>query len=44
MEPVAHYGIRKEEKNFKITVKWTDGSYKTFQVKDLNQEIKVKQE
>ena len=26
MEPVAHYGIRKKEKNFKIENRWTIGS------------------
>ena len=26
MEPVAHYGIRKKEKNFKIEIRWTNGS------------------
>ena len=25
MEPVAHYGIRKGEKNISIKVVWTDG-------------------
>ena len=26
MEPVAHYGIRKNEKDFKVEVKWTNGT------------------
>ena len=25
MEPVAHYGIRKNEKDFRVEVKWTNG-------------------
>ena len=28
MEPVAHYGIRKNEKNFKVEVKWTNSTTK----------------
>ena len=29
MEPVAHYGIRKKEKNIRIQIKWTNGKTKT---------------
>ncbi len=43
MEPVAHYGIRKDEKNFKVEVKWTNGTKKLFNVSDLNQTITIKQ-
>ena len=43
MEPVAHYGIRKNEKNFKVEVKWTDGSKEMIDIKRLNQTITVKQ-
>ena len=43
MEPVAHYGIRKNEKNFKIEVKWTNGTKKLFNVSELNQTITIKQ-
>ena len=25
MEPVAHYGIRKNEKDFRVEIKWTNG-------------------
>ena len=25
MEPVAHYGIREGEKDFKVEIKWTNG-------------------
>ena len=44
MEPVAHYGIRKNEKNFKVEVKWTNGTTKLIEIKSLNQTVTVKQE
>ena len=37
MEPVAHYGIRKNEKDFRIEVKWTNGK------KDFMDKIKINQ-
>ena len=43
MEPVAHYGIRKNEKNIKIEVRWTNGKTKMISVKNLNQTITLKQ-
>ena len=43
MEPVAHYGIRKNEKNFKVEIKWTNGTKKLFNVSELNQTIIIKQ-
>ena len=43
MEPVAHYGIRKNEKNIRIQIKWTNGKTKTISVKDLNQTITLRQ-
>ena len=43
MEPVAHYGIRKNEKNIKIQTKWTNGETKIISVKNLNQTITIKQ-
>ena len=43
MEPVAHYGIRKNEKNFKVEVRWTNGSKELIDVSKLNQTITVKQ-
>jgi len=43
MEPVAHYGIRKNEKNFEIKVKWTNGDEQFVEVENLNQTIIVKQ-
>ena len=43
MEPVAHYGIRKNEKDFKVEVKWTDGSKNLIKINSLNKAIIVKQ-
>jgi len=43
MEPVAHYGIRKNEKDFKVEVKWTNGSKNIIKIDSLNQTIIVKQ-
>ena len=43
MEPVAHYGIRKNEKDFRVEVKWTNGSKNLIKVNSLNQTIIVKQ-
>ena len=43
MEPVAHYGIRNNEKDFRVEVKWTDGSKILIKTNSLNQTIIVKQ-
>ena len=43
MEPVAHYGIRKNEKDFRIEVKWTNGIKNLIKINSLNQTITVKQ-
>ncbi len=43
MEPVAHYGIRENEKDIKIKIKWTNGKIKTISVKELNQTITLNQ-
>ena len=43
MEPVAHYGIRKNEKNFKVEVKWTDGTKNLIKITSLNQSVTIKQ-
>ena len=43
MEPVAHYGIRKNEKNFKVEVKWTDGTKNLIRITSLNQTVTIKQ-
>ena len=43
MEPVAHYGIRKNEKDIKIQIKWTNGKTKTISVEELNQTIILNQ-
>jgi len=43
MEPVAHYGIRKNEKNFKLEVKWTNGKKELINISELNKTITIKQ-
>ena len=43
MEPVAHYGIRENEKNIKIEVKWTNGEIEKISVKKLNKTITLSQ-
>ena len=43
MEPVAHFGIRKNEKDFQITIKWTNGVTQSIEILELNKEIKVQQ-
>ena len=35
MEPVAHYGIRKNERNIKIIVTWTNGEENIFEINEL---------
>ena len=36
MEPVAHYGFRKNEVLKNVIIKWTDGSINEYKVNDLN--------
>ena len=43
MEPVAHYGIRKNERNIKIIVTWTNGEEDTFEINELNKTLEIKQ-
>ena len=43
MEPVAHYGIRDNENEFKIKISWTNGNEEILEVENLNQTIIVKQ-
>tara|TARA_B100001121_G_scaffold254084_1_gene231154 strand:+ start:71 stop:1498 length:1428 start_codon:yes stop_codon:yes gene_type:complete len=43
MEPVAHYGIRKNEKNIKFKVTWTNGNEDIFEIKNLNETLEIKQ-
>ena len=43
MEPVAHYGIRENENNIKIEIKWTDGSTKKMDINNLNKTYQIKQ-
>ena len=32
MEPVAHYGIRDGEKDFKVSIKWTNGKINNYKI------------
>ena len=43
MEPVAHYGIRKNEKNFKLEVMWTNGKKELINISELNKTITITQ-
>ena len=43
MEPVAHYGIRKNEKDFRVEVKWTNGKIDFIDKIKLNQTITINQ-
>ena len=43
MEPVAHYGIRKNENNFEVEIKWTNGTKDLIKITSLNQTITIKQ-
>ena len=43
MEPVAHYGIRKNERNIKIIVTWTNGEENTFEINELDKTLEIKQ-
>ena len=43
MEPVAHYGIRKNEKNFKLEVMWTNGKKELVNISELNKTITITQ-
>tara|TARA_B100001989_G_scaffold252078_1_gene233019 strand:+ start:1541 stop:2989 length:1449 start_codon:yes stop_codon:yes gene_type:complete len=43
MEPVAHFGIRKGEADFRVTIKWTNGETQSFSIDKFNQELTVKQ-
>ena len=40
---VAHYGIRKGEKDFKVEIKWTDGSIESFDIDELNKTYEFRQ-
>ncbi len=43
MEPVAHYGLREDEKNILINVIWTNGLSETINVNELNKTIEIRQ-
>tara|TARA_B100000941_G_scaffold286580_1_gene260386 strand:- start:346 stop:1776 length:1431 start_codon:yes stop_codon:yes gene_type:complete len=43
MEPVAHFGLRKNEKIRKVVVQWTNGQETNLKISKINRTIKVKQ-
>ncbi len=43
MEPVAHYGIRQNEKDIKVKITWTNGKSKIFTIKKLNETLEIRQ-
>ena len=43
MEPVAHFGIRKNEKNINISIKWTNGEEVQFNDIETNKTYTFKQ-
>ncbi len=43
MEPVAHYGIRENESDITVEIKWTNGSITSLNINDLNKTYEVKQ-
>ena len=44
MEPVAHFGIRKGEADFKVTIKWTNGETHSFSIDKLNPRVESKKQ
>ena len=43
MEPIAHYGLRKNENNISVKVTWTNGSEDLIKVIELNKVITIQQ-
>ena len=43
MEPVAHFGLRKDEKIRSVVIQWTNGQKKSLKISKINKTIKVKQ-
>ena len=43
MEPVAHYGIRPNEKDINIKIIWTNGSSEIYKIQNLNETIEIRQ-
>ena len=43
MEPIAHYGLRKNENNISVKVTWTNGSEDLIKVLELNKVITIQQ-
>jgi len=43
MEPVAHYGIREGEKDFKVEIKWTNGKVNEYKIDRIGKTYTFKQ-
>ena len=43
MEPVAHYGLRKDEVIKNISIKWTNGTIDSYEINDINITFEFKQ-
>jgi hypothetical protein len=43
MEPVAHYGIREGEKDFKVEIKWTNGKVNAYKIDSVGKTYIFKQ-
>ena len=43
MEPVAHYGIREGEKDFKVEIKWTNGKVNEYKIDRIGKTYIFKQ-
>ena len=43
MEPIAHFGLRKNENNISVKVTWTNGSEDLIKVIELNKVITIQQ-
>ena len=43
MEPVAHFGIRKGEKDFKVSIKWTNGKTNNYKITETGKTYIFKQ-
>jgi hypothetical protein len=43
MEPVAHYGVREGEKDFKVKIKWTNGKVNEYKIDRIGKTYTFKQ-
>ena len=43
MEPIAHYGIRNGEKDFKVEIRWTNGKTSNYKIRETGKTYIFKQ-